>query len=424
MKKRMVWIALFLVVLVFVLVLVLRSPYKAGPAAQLGSEMGMISVQSAAQLQQLYEKSGIPSLAVSIVVGEELVWAKGYGEQADLSTVYVTGSIDKAFITTAILQLYEQGLLALDDDVNTYLPFSVRHPDYPDTPITIRMLLTHRAGLPHDLPGTRYLDNDGPMLRWMFWHNGYQFGDLYHAYFPLSPDKYLANVFSQESKYGTDFWVAEPGTQYQYSNSAYYLLLTRVIEAVTGQPYEAYVREAIIAPLGMTNTAYEAHAYPKRQLARPYEDFGSPGRKLPLTGMSASGRLRTNVLDLSQYLLVHVNQGQVGDTQILHPATVEMMHAREVVLSGRDFPPMELAGLGLSWFLWADGYQGHPGASPGYIAQIICRESETVPYGIVILMTYGCSKTECDFAWFDEYYVALRERLFAEAAAIAGQKGE
>jgi len=412
-----------IVIAIFFLMLSSCSSFSDESITLLGNEIGTISSDSNQQLQKLFEESGIPSLAVGILVGDETIWTRGYGNQPDLSTVYMIGSIDKTFITMAILQLQEQGVINLEDDVNQYLPFSVRHPDFPDIPITIQMLLTHMSGLPHDFPGTRYIDNDGPMLRWMFSNNGNQFWDLYHSYFPPSEEKYLENLFSPESKFGSDFWVSKPGTQYQYSNSAYYLLLKRVIEEASSQSYEMYIRENIIEPLRMENTSFDAYDYPEEQLAIPYENFDENGSKaLPLTGISASGRLRSNVIDLSKYLLVHMNQGKLNDDQILKPESVSMMHDQTIALNFTDFPPMELEGLGLSWFLWEDGYQGHPGATPGYLAQIIYNEGDTMPYGVVILMTYGCSKTECDFDWFTKYYVGIRETLLSEAEMIALNK--
>ena len=94
--------------------------FKEGPTPRLGDELGSIRPESAQQLQRLFDESSVPSLAAGIVVGDELVWAKGYGEQPDLSTVYITGSINKTIITTAILHLWEQGLIDLDDDINDY----------------------------------------------------------------------------------------------------------------------------------------------------------------------------------------------------------------------------------------------------------------------------------------------------------------
>ncbi len=111
------------------------------------AEIGTGDPQVDAQLQTLMEAGGVPSMAVGIVVDDTLTWAKGYNSVAGVDTVYIVGSVTKPFIATAALQLYERGLLDLDADINTYLPYSIRHPQYPEVPITVRMLLTHQSGL-------------------------------------------------------------------------------------------------------------------------------------------------------------------------------------------------------------------------------------------------------------------------------------
>ena len=99
------------------------------------------------KIEALMAEGDIPSMVAAIVIKDEIVWLQEYGEQVDLDDLYNIGSITKSFVATAILQLYERGQIDLDDDVNQYLPFEVRHPDYPDVPITIRMLLTNRSCL-------------------------------------------------------------------------------------------------------------------------------------------------------------------------------------------------------------------------------------------------------------------------------------
>jgi CubicO group peptidase (beta-lactamase class C family) len=111
-------------------------------------------------------------ITVGIVVNDSLVWAKAYGE-ADLDTVYDIGSVTKPFVATAVLQLYERALIDLDDDVNEYLPFSLRHPEYPDTPITIRMLLTHQSGLAHYTDPFKGYHMGQETADWLVEHRGW-----------------------------------------------------------------------------------------------------------------------------------------------------------------------------------------------------------------------------------------------------------
>ena len=419
---------LALIVLVAILLIAAKfagdvPTFKEGPAPALGDEIGSIRPESAEKLQQLFEESGVPSLAAGIVVGDELVWAKGYGEQPDLSTVYMIGSIDKTFITTAILQLMEQGLIDLDDDINDYLPYEVRHPDYPDLPISIRMLLTHSSGLPHDVPGTYAVsDADGPMVSWELVNQSNVDG-LWDYLFPPSRER-MGKVFSVEATGGPDFWLFKPGTGHQYSNTAFLLMLTGIVEEVSGQSYPAYVQEHVFEPLGMENTSFEASDYSQAQLAVPWEDFSTNGMsELPLTGMTASGKMRTNVPDLARYLLAHMNRGMLGDQRLLEPESVVLMHEKQRYLNINDFPPKHLNGAGLSWFHWAGGYQGHNGFMPGYMAEILYNEGDGVPYGMVIMMTKSHSKTEIDRGWWNDYYVPFVDTLLEEGKVIALAEG-
>jgi len=98
-----------------------------------------------------------PSLAAGIIRGNELVWSQAYGyydienqKAATSQTLYLQASVSKTVTATALMQLYEQGLFRLDDDVNMYLPFSLRNPNHPDVPITIEMILSHRSSLADD----------------------------------------------------------------------------------------------------------------------------------------------------------------------------------------------------------------------------------------------------------------------------------
>ena len=85
----------------------------------------------------------LPSMVLAIVKNKSMVWSKGYGyadiknnKEATNKTVYMIASISKTFTATAIMQLWEKGLLDLDDDINEYLPFNVRNPKYPEVHVT------------------------------------------------------------------------------------------------------------------------------------------------------------------------------------------------------------------------------------------------------------------------------------------------
>jgi len=98
-----------------------------------------------------------PSLTACIIINDNVVWSNGYGlydiennKPATPDTLYLMASISKTVTATALMQLYDQGLFDLDDDVNNFLPFSLRNPNFPDIPITFRMILSHRSSLASD----------------------------------------------------------------------------------------------------------------------------------------------------------------------------------------------------------------------------------------------------------------------------------
>jgi CubicO group peptidase (beta-lactamase class C family) len=87
-----------------------------------------------------------PSIQVAVVKGQD-IWSRAYGANTSTAHGYMSASVQKVFTAAAVLQLVERGLIDLDADVGDYVPFAVRHPGYPEAPITVRTLLAHRAGL-------------------------------------------------------------------------------------------------------------------------------------------------------------------------------------------------------------------------------------------------------------------------------------
>lgn len=369
------------------------------------------------QTEMLVEQGQIPSLAAAIVVNDSLVWAGGFGEQPGLDTVYMIGSIDKSFIATAILQLHERGLIGLDDDINDYLPFEVRHPDYPDIAITIRMLLTHRAGLVHDFPDAMWFDNDDAALQWASDNLELDLTQSPYRDGRPSHDEYVESFFAPGGSQRTsEIWIAQPGTTYSYSNPGFRHLLSYVVESVTKRPLTDHIRESILEPLDLDDTSFEAADF-EEQLATPYVRFEDGYRSLPRTGISATGKLRMTATDLARFMGVHMNRGEFSGIRILQPESVALMHDRAVPLSFRDFNNLGMHGMGLGWMLWDDGLQGHSGNVPGFAAEMIFREEPEGGSGLVLMMNAGCS-LKCDKDWYSAYWLAIRDLLLQEASRL------
>ncbi len=377
------------------------------------------------KLQYLMAVGSYPSVVAGIVVNDSLVWANAYGA-ARLDTVYLIASITKPFTATAILQLYERNLLDLETDVNAYLPFQLRHPQYPNTPITIRMLLAHQSGIGHPT-GYRALYNarrfDAQWHDWVATNLGWEFP----KFDPMpSLETFLeACLTPTGTYYSPTFWRSfEPGTGFSYSSIGYDLL-GYVVSQVAQQPFTAYLQEHIWEPLNMTRTGFRAAEFAPNH-AIPYERiFGILSKtnlELPLYELTCEGGtgIRTTLPDLAQFLLAHMNDGRVNGFQLLQPETVELMHQPAVSLTGG------WEGYGFGWILRSKepgkyhdmkGSQGHGGSDPGFISHMWMVERDPGAYGIILMTNLNTNFKE-DALWSSATDLKMQDILLHEASVL------
>ncbi|MFW9968231.1 MAG: serine hydrolase domain-containing protein [Candidatus Thorarchaeota archaeon] len=331
------------------------------------------------QIVEIMEQNYIPSTTVAVVRNNSIRWAKDYGEQQQLDLIYMVGSVTKAFTATAIFQLYERNIIDLDDDVNDYLPFSLRHPNYTNTPITIRMLLQHTSGL------SKYTD--------MYWYGvtaevleqlGYENPCEWLPY-PYWIEGHLA---PNGSLYDPAVWTShEPGSNRFYSNFGYDVL-GYLIQGATGQPIWEYLEENILDPLGMHSTGYNYTDFDPAQLAIPHIymfelDPTSTGDKAYPhynTLNYGSGGLRSNVFDLAKFLLVFLHDGVSNGTRILGEDTLRTMESLQTAWLAPGDPLIQWGGWGgTEGDAWAFHAKVH-----GYYGG-----NTTVPYGVITLNNQG-----------------------------------
>jgi CubicO group peptidase (beta-lactamase class C family) len=388
------------------------------------------------QIEFLLDVGDIDSAAVGIVVNDSLAWAQAYGE-TELDTLYNIGSVTKPVAAAAILQLYERDLIDLDADANEYLPFSLRHPDYPDTPITIRLLLTHQSSLAHftDLYMAYHMDNT--TIDWLTDKRGW---DL--PRFDSSPPlgEFMESYLTVGGAYYTpDAWLSQkPGSGYAYSTIGYDLL-AYIVENVTGQSFAEYAHENIFAPLGMTGSGFSVAGFPGR-VAVPYEKMygvlSKTNLELPLTDVRTlgGGGMLSTVPDMAQFMIALMNQGQANGFQLLQPETVALMHKRAVSfpLGYGDLNQVSY-GLGLGhireqpWQAWnhlydMHGATGHGGSWFGYQGQMWFVNGEKGSYGIILLVnTEFDFKAEARNTWIFASPLKLQVLLMEEASEFYGQ---
>ncbi|MFX1500734.1 MAG: serine hydrolase domain-containing protein [Promethearchaeota archaeon] len=341
------------------------------------------------EIQKIMAEYEIPSLAAGIVINDTLIWANGFGDQPDLDTVYMIGSITKTFTATAILQLNESDLVNLDDDINNYLPFNVSHPSYPEDPITIRMLLTHTSGLQANLYWSLEYYFDNQTINWI--NENLDLGDDIIAWNPRPTlEEFLNGSLTPNGPYYNSYnWYSQPGIIYHYSNAGFQLL-GYLVEQVTNQSLMDYVQENIFDPLNMTNSGYNYIDFVEKH-AIPYEWKNGNNFEFPLynINVTGAGSIRSTVPDLAKYLITFMNQGKLNGTKLLEPETVELMLSSHVSLSGVSTEGFNYKGYGLGWNIFSEDIRGHGGATPGFSSNMIFKRTEDGTFGVIIMFNRG-----------------------------------
>lgn len=246
---------------------------------------------------------------LSIVKDGQLFFSKGYGftttaRTAPVSpsqTLFRVGSISKPFVATALLQLVERGKLRLDDPVNRYLT-TFKLPENFGRPVTVADLLTHTAGFEERETGITTLN---PAER-----------------LPLG--EYL--------KTRLPALVEPPGDQdsYAYSNHGY-VLAGYLVEKVSGQPFEQYVRENIFQPLEMNYSTFSPISELKALRAAGYQFSANNLQEVPYDYQQIypAGALDASADDIAHFMLAQLQDGRFRDTQILQSATLRQMQTRQ-----------------------------------------------------------------------------------------------
>ena len=334
-------------------------------------------------LQQA-ERYHIPGIAVGVVIGDKLVWSKGYGwanleKRTPMSTdgVMNIASISKTITATAVMQLWEKGLLQLDEDVNTYIPFKLHHPHFPEKAITIRQLLTHTSGI-----------KDGPGYK-----KGYACGDPAISLKDWIESCLVVGGEHYSAEY--NFYPEGPGAVHRYSNVAFGLL-GYIVEALTKQPFYSYVKENILSPLGMSHTGYLLSEIDTQKIITPYLYLGPLQMGLASTKASPlpyfnpyciysfwnypDGLIRTSVEDLAKYAAAYMNGGSYQGKRVLKQETIEMMHKGQLSKSINEDQDQGLSwfyspGLAPSWF--------HGGSDPGVSTRLYINKENKI--GVIVL---------------------------------------
>ncbi|MFC5192198.1 serine hydrolase domain-containing protein [Algoriphagus aquatilis] len=328
------------------------------------------------RLTQLMESQSVMGLSVAVVKDGKLVYtdALGWKEEGKValqtSDLFRIASISKSFSATSIMQLVEEKKLSLDDDVSDLIGFKVQNPKFPETVITLRMLLSHTSSL-NDSEGYFTLDAINP-----------------------AKNTNSAKVYNEY----------EPGKGYQYCNLNFNMVGT-IIEKYSGERFDQYVKKHILDPLGLYG-GYHVDELDESRFATLYNYSRDSAKFIPSPAAYASrktelatyqmgystpifsptGGMKISAPDLAKYMIMHMNYGKGEKAKIISKKSALEM---QTPLSAD-----ENYGLAL-WktdqLISGVALTGHTGSAYGlYSAMFFDPEKK---YGFVVI-TNGCDPME------------------------------
>ena len=327
------------------------------------------------KLSKAFVKSQLPGMGVALVNKDSVLYLNSFGH-ADLAakknyetrSIQNIGSISKTLIGISLMKLVDQGKLNLDDPINKYLPFMVRHPKYPESAITIRHLATHTSGI-KDIPANYD-------LKAYYLDSYYQKSDISLKGFSMSERVFLKNVeknkrhelgsylkkaLNQNGEwYNTKhFYDFKPGSYYEYSNLGA-ALAGYIVEIASGLPYTEFTKSAILDPLGMETSGWFYDDVDMDRFVTRY--VGKKRAVAPFYELSTypDGGLKTSVADLSLFLK-EMLKGFAGESDLLSKQSFKVLFENQISVPDGE-------RIGIFWDVFGEtgvGDIGHSGVDPG-----------------------------------------------------------
>ena len=347
-----------LIVMLFVSTFVLRAQEK-----NFSEAFKLVEIWLEAQK----DFENLPGISAIVVHNQEILWKGGFGEAnpetgvpAKPATLYSICSISKLFTSVAIMRLYDEGKLSLDDQVQDILPwFNIEQQYQTSGPLTVRTLLTHSSGLPRESAHSYWTGPDFP--------------------FPAT-EEIKSKLSEQQTLYPAS-------TYFQYSNLGL-ALLGEIVKEVSGTSYDEYIQDAILKPLNMMNTRT---ILPEDKYGNMLAiGFSSPERNrqrkkvnfFQANGIKAAAGFASNVEDHGKFASWQFRLLEGTKAEILKPSTLKYM--QQVHFTDPNWTTTW--GLGFSVRKDDNGNTvvGHGGSCPGYRTQLSVYPKEKLAFSVMI----------------------------------------
>jgi CubicO group peptidase (beta-lactamase class C family) len=315
-------------------------------------------------MKDVLDREHVPGAGVALVSNGQLLWCGGIGK-ADLAasremtcdTEFRVGGISKTFVALALLKLQEEGkinLYARLQDVAQEIPF--KNPWEAAHPVRIVNLLEHTSGFDDMEPSEIY-----------------NFRDRYD--FPL------LEVFKRFREPQTVRW--PPGTRMSFSNPGN-AVAAYLIQKVAEMPFDQYIRDNFLRPMGMENADYPFTDTIRALLATAYKGNPPKASGYPFIYLRPSGDLKASPGELSRLVQFLLRRGKAGDVQLVNSESIFRMETPETTLAAKNGLRL---GYGLCNYTSLEGgvvTHGHDGGIEGFISSY--RYMPEQNWGYVVLL--------------------------------------
>jgi len=327
-----------------------------------------------AGIQSIMQAIPVMGLSVAVVKDNKIIYAQSFGTKSRENNTPLTNdcifriaSISKSFSATSIMQLAERKKLSIDQDVSELIGFKVRNPKFPETVITLRLMMSHLSSI-NDSQGYFSLD-------------------------AINPEK--------NPNWAKSYSHFEPGKGYAYCNLNFNMI-GAIIEKISGERFDQYVIKHVLDPLGLYG-GYDVDGLDKSRFASIYEyradsskfilsesAYASRAKDISNYAMgyttpvfSPTGGMKISATDLAQYMLMHNNLGKYKGKRIISKKSAQQMQTALSEEEGYGF-----AIETTSKMIPGKTMKGHTGVAYGLFSAMFFHPEEK--FGIVVISN-GCA---------------------------------
>jgi CubicO group peptidase (beta-lactamase class C family) len=342
-----------------------------------------------AGIKAIMQEIPVMGLSVAVVKGNKIIYTQSFGTKNQENKTPLTddcifriASISKSFSATSIMQLAERKKLSIDQDVSELIGFKVRNPKFPETVITLRLMMSHLSSI-NDSQGYFSLD-------------------------AINPEK-NPNWAKSYSNY-------EPGKGYAYCNLNFNMIGT-IIEKVSAERFDQYVIKHVLDPLKLYG-GYDVDGLDKSRFASIYE-YRADSTKFVLSEgayasraaeiskytmgystpiFSPTGGMKISAPDLARYMLMHSNYGKYKGKRIISKKSAQQMQIAMSEEEGYGFAIETTSKL-----IPGKTLKGHTGVAYGLFSSMYFHPEEK--FGIVVISN-GCAP-----GYSDGYNTVIRKSI-------------